>query len=118
MGLKLDMANAYDRMGWDFILQTLNAFGFHKYFISLVKECISSILLNGSPFEKITSTRGLRQGDPLSPFLFILGIEVLPRMLLRAENEIAKEAPSISHLLFADDSFIFCRLNLEEAREV
>lgn len=64
MGLKLDMSTAYDKIEWDFVLEMLNALGFHKKIISKLKQCITSvsysILLNDSPFEKFTPTRGLR----------------------------------------------------------
>ena len=70
-------------------------------------------------------TKGLRQGDPLSPYLFIIGMDVLSKMFVRAENEktiqgvrVAKMAPSVSHLSFADDSFIFSEATLSETREV
>lgn len=64
MGLKLDMSKVYDKMERDFVLEMLNALGFHQKFISKLKQCMTSvsysILLNDSPFEKFTPTRGLR----------------------------------------------------------
>ena len=70
-------------------------------------------------------SRGLRQGDPLSPFLFILGSEILSRLLLREENlgalhgiKIARMSPSISHLLFANDVMIFSEANTAEANVI
>ena len=118
MGLKLDLAKAYDCMEWDFLHKTLNAFGVNDNFIQLLKECIFSvsysILLNGSPFGNFYTSRGLRQGDAVHPYLFILGVEVLSRMLTKAKDmgtiqriRVARGAPSVSHLFFADDSFSF-----------
>ena len=129
MGIKLDMSKAYDQMEWDFISETLGAFGFHREFTQIVKEFIGSvlysILLNGSSFGNNIPSRGLRQRDPLSPYLFILGAEVLSRLFIRAEKEslisgikVAKRAPGISHFFFVDDIFIFTGSIIQEAREI
>ena len=79
-----------------------------------------SILINGSPYSFFKPKRGLRQGDPLSPFLFILTTEVLARLIEReaANNKIIgyKLAPNltlITHLQFADDLFIFAQSDEE-----
>ncbi|KAB1216631.1 hypothetical protein CJ030_MR4G007827 [Morella rubra] len=82
-------------------------------------------MLNGSPFGFFKPGRGLRQRDPLSPFLFILGSEVLSRMLGRVENyglfhgiKVSRRALSLSHLLFADDIMIFSRANTREVNQI
>lgn len=127
--LKLDMKKAYDRMEWGFILQVVRAFGFGERWVRWIEQCISavsfSVMINGSPFGFFKPERGLRQGDPLSPFLFILGAEVLSQMLARAENEwsifgikVALRAPPLSHLLFADDLMIFGRAKTREANRI
>jgi hypothetical protein len=126
MFLKMDMEKAFDRMEWPFILAILNQLRFSSIWISWVRTCITStsfsILLNGSPFGQCTPERGLRQGDPLSPFLFILGTEVLSRLLLREEIKgslkglrIARNCAPINHLLFADDLLLFGKASLSEA---
>ena len=84
-------------------------------------ECISSswfsIIINGSPKGFFHAQRGLRQGDPLSPFLFDIVGEAFSRMLVAAERRLiqgfaaAPNSPIISHLQFADDTIIFCDAN-------
>jgi exonuclease III len=129
MALKLDMEKAFDSMEWNFLLKILELLGFQPTWIKWISQCITtssfSILLDGAPFGKFFPTRGLRQGDPLSPFLFILGSEILSRLLLREENsgtlhgiKIARMSPPISHLLFADDVMIFSKANMAEANVI
>ena len=129
MAIKLDMEKAYDRLEWSFILNVLRNFGFNERWINWISECISitffSILINGSPYGFFQPQRDLRQGDPLSPFLFIIAAEVLSKLLQKAEEskklkgiKLAKGCQPISHLQFADDLFIFGRADEENIRSI
>ena len=115
--LKLDMAKAYDRLSWPFLLHMLRAFGFSEHWISLINHAISnswfSVLVNGVPKGFFRSHHGLRQGDPISPSLFIIAAEFLSRSLDRLVTRFPSLAyatgvpMAISHLSFADDMIIF-----------
>ncbi|XP_074306671.1 uncharacterized protein LOC141641928 [Silene latifolia] len=129
MALKLDMAKAYDRVEWNFLRRVLEVMNFDQGWINRVMACVSSVsfsvLINGSPSEEFKPERGLRQGDPLSPYLFILCAEAFSNLLRRAVAEealhglkISNEAPAISHLFFADDSILFVRATEGEANTV
>ena len=93
--------------------------GYCDKWVSLIFECISivsySILVNGKPKGDIRPSRGIRQGDPLSPYLFLLCSEGLNRMLQKAAHNdqtrgfsLCKNGPKISTLFFADNSLLFC----------
>lgn len=127
--IKGDMEKAYDRVEWSFLMAVLRNFGFSSQWMYRVFQCIStgkfSILLNGSLFDYFSSSRGLCQGDPLSPFLFILVFEILSRLLLRVERsgrliglKINASAPPVSYLLFADDLLIFAKATFPEVEVI
>nr|XP_027124272.1 uncharacterized protein LOC113740964 [Coffea arabica] len=117
VALKLDMTKAYDRMSWWHIISMLRAFGFGESLIDLVWRLISnvwfSIIINGKSHGYFKSSRGLRQGDPLSPVLFIIGSEMLSRGLnaLALQQgfigfKVPPGCPVVTHLTFADDVLI------------
>lgn len=129
VGIKLDMEKAYDRVEWNFLEATLLTMGFPKKLVSTIMVCIKSVsfsvLINGYPSSTFKPNRGIRQGDPLSPYLFIICVEVLSGLITKYHNQgkiqgisIARNAPAISHLFFANDNMIFCRENKSEAKHL
>ncbi|KAM2136540.1 hypothetical protein ACFX1R_006290 [Malus domestica] len=129
MAIKLDMAKAYDHVEWEFLLSMMIKLGFAPMFCNRVKECIStvsfSILINGSPTGYILPKMGLRQEDPLSPFLFLICTEGFSMLIRKGLEQGAlhgyKMTPNgtpITHLFFADDSVLFGNATAEEAQGV
>lgn len=125
IAIKTDMSKAYDRVEWDFLEVLFQRMGFDSKWIQWIMMCIRSVtyivLLNGQAYGRITPERGIRQGDPLPLFLFILCGEALVHVMNRAELEgnitgmrLTKNCPSIQHLLFADDSLFLCQATLKE----
>lgn len=124
MAVKTDMSKAYDRIEWDFINLVLKQFGFHQIWINWIMQCVTTVnysyLLNGTAQGSVIPGRGIRQGDPLSPYLFILCSEVLSGLLNKAQREnkitgikVGEKSPRISHLLFADDTMFFCKSDIK-----
>lgn len=116
--IKLDMAKAYDRVSWSFICLVLMRMGFGEVIIDMIWRIMAnnwySVTVNGSRYGFFHSSRGLKQGDPLSPALFISGAEVLSRMMNNLQNHhlydgfhMEQKGPQINHLSFADDVIIF-----------
>lgn len=129
MALKLDMSKAYDRIEWDFLQLIMVKLGFLRQWVERVMLCVSTVsysfLINGQPTEPIVPQRGLRQGDPISPYLFLLCAEGFGCLLREAHDagrfhgiSICRGAPSVSHLFFADDSLLFTRASLDDAEVI
>ncbi|KAM0019272.1 putative RNA-directed DNA polymerase [Helianthus debilis subsp. tardiflorus] len=114
---KIDFEKAYDNVNWKFLLDTMARKGFPKrwclWIKGILKSARSSVLVNGSPTFEFQCYKGLRQGDPISPFLFILVMDVLSCLLDKAKSEglingmkTPNNGPIISHLFYADDAII------------
>jgi hypothetical protein len=126
LALKIDINKAYNKVDWGFLCGMLERLGFSNKWIHWMMLCVSSVnysaLVNFEKVGPIIPGRGLRQGDPLSPYLFILIIEGLTSLLIKSVAcgdlhgvQICRGAPVVSHLLFADDCFLFCRATIGEA---
>ena len=115
--LKVDIMKAYDNVRWEFVLDVLSAMGFPPNIILWIKACMTSptytICINGSLHGYFRGERGLRQGDPMSPYLFVIVMEILSRILAeKASHPDFKfhwrcEKTKIVNLCFADDLMIF-----------
>ena len=129
LALKLDMSKGYDRVEWPFLKGIMTKRGFLDVWINWVMCCVTtpsfSILINEKSFGNIKPLRGIRQGDPLLPYIFLLCAKGFNSLLLRAEMEgrikgvfICRKAPSVTNLMFADDSILFCRATLGEVEVI
>lgn len=115
--LKIDIRKAFDTVCWDFVIKVLEAQQFPPKFITWIAECISSprfyVAINGELAGFFEGKKGLRQGDSISPYLFIMLMEVLSRLLDKAESDGSYSlhplcsSPKLTHLLFADDLLVF-----------
>lgn len=124
--LKIDLAKAFDRIEWCFIRRALFRKGLHCHFIDLIMECISSatfsVNINGQPFGSFKGSRGIRQGCPLSPYLFILAVNELSLSMQEALNanhfssiQLGPGCPPIHSLMFADDLIVCGRADNNDA---
>lgn len=109
MAIKLDISQAYSRVEWVYLKAMMKKMGFHDNWISLMMMCVTivlySVLINEEHKGRITPSRGLRQGDPISPYLFLLCVKGLTAMLKKEEAAghikgiaVCRGAPRISHL--------------------
>lgn len=125
-GHKIDVSKAYDKLEWGFIHNMMQRFGFNQRWIDRVMYFVSSVRYsfshNGEVFGDVAPKRGLRKGDPISPYIYIMCAEGLSSIIQRNEGadllhecKIAKGAPTISHLLFADDYYLFFKATRAEA---
>nr|CAD1816995.1 unnamed protein product [Ananas comosus var. bracteatus] len=125
--LKIDFERAFDNINWCFLVDLFQARGFGPLWISwiqaLLRSANTSVILNGTPGNSFSCKRGLRQGDPLSPLLFILCVDVLSRMLQRAATsqllpDLGIGQVRIQTLQFADDLLIFFDGSLRSAATI
>uniref|UniRef100_M1B0E1 Reverse transcriptase domain-containing protein n=1 Tax=Solanum tuberosum TaxID=4113 RepID=M1B0E1_SOLTU len=119
---KLNIKKDFDQLNWAYLINILKQMGFRDRWIRWIFFCIStvklSVLVNRSLVGFFSSKKGLRQGDPLFSFLFILAMEGLSQMLTKAKElqwiqglQVGSDPSTtltVPHLLYADDTLIFC----------
>ncbi|KAL5820560.1 hypothetical protein ACOSQ3_022442 [Xanthoceras sorbifolium] len=129
MALKLDMSKAYDCVEWSFLVATMLRLGFSQCWVDRIMRCVTSVsysfMLNGSVVSSIIPSRGLRQGDPLSPYLFLICAEGLSALISDANVRgvfsgfrCSRNGHLITHLFFADDSMIFTKATSTECLNI
>ncbi|KAE8702100.1 hypothetical protein F3Y22_tig00110503pilonHSYRG00817 [Hibiscus syriacus] len=118
MAIKIDLEKAYDRLEWSFIEETLRELHIPESLRLLIMRCVTSVstqvLWNDAMSDSFSPTRGLGQGDPLSPYLFVMCMERLSHAISRAVNNgewkpirLCRYGPALFHLFFADDLVLF-----------
>lgn len=126
VALKIDISKAYDRMDWGYMKSVMLKMCFDARWVNWMMMCLNSVaytvLINGEGVGPIKPGRGLRQEDPPSPYLFIICVEGLTALLKRPEVmgeihevKVCRGAPLLTHLLFSDDYFLFCRAEERES---
>ncbi|XP_050278364.1 uncharacterized protein LOC126719909 [Quercus robur] len=129
MAIKLDMSKAYDRVEWPYLAAVMKKLGFNDRWIKLLMLCVTtvsySILVNGEPKGLIHPSKGIKQGDPISPFLFLLCTEGFLGLISQAAAQgdirgysFSRNSPRLTHLFFADDSLLFCRSTVQECQKI
>lgn len=126
MAIKLDMSKAFDRVRWDFLKKVMLKFGFCDMWVNLTFKTLSTVSyrlkVNGELSDMIIPKAGVRQGDPLSHYLFIIMAEALSTLLTNTLESkaisgisLSKHSPSFNHLFYADDSMLFAKATTQDA---
>lgn len=129
MFFKVDFEKAFDSINWSFLDSVMEQMGFSQKWRNWIDGCLKkdrgSVLINGSPTIEFEIQKGLRQGDPLSPFLFILAVEALNVTMEDVKGnklfhgiQVGKDSIPITHLQFADDALIMGEWSIENARNL
>lgn len=125
VALKIDIQKAYDTMNWEFLRKILLEFGFHIKMVEWIMQCVTTttftINVNGERIGYFKVARGLRQGDPMSPYLFTLIMEIFTLVLKRKINRSREfhyhfgcKDMKLTHVCFATDLLVMCHGDLHQ----
>ena len=125
MTIKIDLDKVYDRLDWNFVIDSLRVMGLNEHFYQLIWHCISSssmnILWNGEVMGEFCPSRGICPGDPFSPHLFVICLERLSHLIQASVDDaiwkpitLSRCGPPITHLCFTDDLLIFAKASMEQ----
>lgn len=123
------MSKVYNRVEWVFLKKLLEKLGFDNRWISLISSCIHFVsfffMVNGAPHGHFTPNRGLCQGNPLFPYLFLLCVEGLHSLIQLAKDfgtlhgvSLCRAGPKVSHLFFVDNSLLFCKASQNDCNNI
>lgn len=125
--IKIDLQKAYDKISWEFLQDLLNYMNFPPLWVQLIMQCVTTVSfrvqVNGGLSEQFLPKAGLRQGDPISPNLFILCVNVLSGLLIKCQDskikgiKVARGALTINHLIYADDILLFLKDDIASISE-
>jgi hypothetical protein len=129
VAVKVDLAKAYDRLRWSFISAVLEEVNLPQGLRRTIMHCITSVKTNvmwhGSRSEYFNPRRGIRQGDPMSPYIFVLCMDKLTHLIAEAVDSgkwqplrAGRSGPNISHLMFADDLLLFGKATEENMKAI
>ena len=129
MVIKVDLEKAYDKLEWSFIGEMLFRVNFPSNLIQLIMSCVTSvstsILFHGGVLDSFHPSRGIKQGDPLSPYLFIMCMDFLGQLIEEKCSgkfwnsvKASRNGLAFSHLVFADDVVLFAKANLKNYRAI
>ena len=125
--VKLDFEKAYDSVSWEFLFYMMRILGFCGKWIQWIRACLESatisVLVNGSPTKEFKPSRGLRQGDPIAPFLFLVVAQGLAGLVKQATRKklftglkVGHKKVDVNLLQFADDTLFVCESNIQNIK--
>ena len=123
MCIKIDLRQAFDSLNRTFLCEALHHLGFEHKWVAWMSMCMKSMYslrINGELTSPSPTSNGVRQGDPLSPYLFVIAMQILTALFEKAELEGELKPPScgttsMSHIIFADDQLVFLQADKQNA---